>query len=283
MKKHIKFVGLHAHSVAGSPFDALGYPQDHMDFAYENGLDAFALTDHGNCNGLSYQVLHAKKMEKEGKNFKAIFGAEAYFHPSLKQWHLEYEKAQQDKKNKIKDEDLQGGAVVEDESETKRTIKRTLNRRHHLVLLAMNPEGLTNLFTLVSKSFEDGNYYRFPRMDYAMLAKHNKGLIATSACVEGTGLIDTNFGRIEIREAIDKIHSGERVFVLSWDEEGERAEFKEIVWGDLTRKKAKVIRLKLKNGKCLKLTEDHKVLTNLGWIEAGDLKNYKKIKVLSVS
>jgi DNA polymerase III alpha subunit len=162
MKKHIKFVGLHAHSVAGSPFDALGYPQDHMDFAYENGLDAFALTDHGNCNGLSYQVLHAKKMEKEGKNFKAIFGAEAYFHPSLKQWHLEYEKAQQDKKNKIKDEDLQGGAVVEDESETKRTIKRALNRRHHLVLLAMNPEGLTNLFTLVSKSFEDGNYYRFP-------------------------------------------------------------------------------------------------------------------------
>jgi intein/homing endonuclease len=70
---------------------------------------------------------------------------------------------------------------------------------------------------------------------------------------------------------------------LSWDEEEERVEFKEIVWGDLTRKKAKVIRLKLKNGKCLKLTEDHKVLTNLGWIEAGDLKNYKKIKVLSVS
>ena len=36
----IKFVGLHAHSVAGSIFDAIGYPQDHMDFAYENGCDA---------------------------------------------------------------------------------------------------------------------------------------------------------------------------------------------------------------------------------------------------
>ena len=43
----INFVGLHAHSVAGSIFDALGYPQDHMDFAYENGNDALALTDHG--------------------------------------------------------------------------------------------------------------------------------------------------------------------------------------------------------------------------------------------
>ena len=66
----IKFVGLHAHSVAGSIFDAIGYPQDHMDFAYENGCDALALTDHGNMNGLAYQVLHAKKMQESGKDFK---------------------------------------------------------------------------------------------------------------------------------------------------------------------------------------------------------------------
>ena len=32
----LKFVGLHAHSCAGSPFDAMGYPAEHMDFAYEN-------------------------------------------------------------------------------------------------------------------------------------------------------------------------------------------------------------------------------------------------------
>ncbi len=30
---NLPFVGLHAHSVAGSPFDALGYPPEHMDFA----------------------------------------------------------------------------------------------------------------------------------------------------------------------------------------------------------------------------------------------------------
>ncbi len=63
----IKFVGLHAHSVAGSIFDGLGFPQEHMEFAYSNGSDALALTDHGNMNGLSYQVLHAKKMKAEGK------------------------------------------------------------------------------------------------------------------------------------------------------------------------------------------------------------------------
>ena len=73
----IPFVGLHAHSVAGSVFDGFGFPQEHMDFAFSNGSDALALTDHGNMNGLSWQVLHAKKMKKEGKNFKPIFGVEA--------------------------------------------------------------------------------------------------------------------------------------------------------------------------------------------------------------
>ena len=94
----IKFVGLHAHSVAGSLFDAIGYPQAHMDFAYENGSDALALTDHGNMNGLAYQVLHAKKMHTEGRDFKPIFGVEAYFIPSIEEWHEEYEKAMADKK-----------------------------------------------------------------------------------------------------------------------------------------------------------------------------------------
>ena len=86
----LKFVGLHAHSVAGSIFDALGYPGEHMDFAYQNGMDALALTDHGNQNGLAYQVLHAKKMKKEGKVFKPIFGVEAYFLPSISKWKKEF-------------------------------------------------------------------------------------------------------------------------------------------------------------------------------------------------
>ena len=92
-KSNIPFVGLHAHSVAGSPFDALGYPPEHMDFAYNNGMDALALTDHGNMNGLAWQVLHAKKMKKDGKEFKPIFGCEAYFIPSVKKWKKEYYRA----------------------------------------------------------------------------------------------------------------------------------------------------------------------------------------------
>ena len=115
MKKNkVPFVGLHAHSVAGSPFDGLGYPQEHMNYAFENGSDALALTDHGNMNGMAYQVIHAKQMQEEGKTFKPIFGVEAYFLPNLNEWKKEYEKAKTDKKNKIK-EDKQNPEKIDNE------------------------------------------------------------------------------------------------------------------------------------------------------------------------
>ena len=179
----IPFVGLHAHSVAGSPFDGLGYPGEHMDFAYENGMDALALTDHGNCNGLAYQVLHAKKMKAEGKDFKPIFGVEAYFHPNLEQWSRDYEEAQENKKQaqKIKKQGS-AGTVVEDED---RSAKDKIKKRSHLILLAQNQTGLENIFKLISESYEGDNFYRFPRMDYAMLKEHSEGIIAMSACLGG--------------------------------------------------------------------------------------------------
>ena len=185
MKKNkIPFVGLHAHSVAGSPFDGLGYPQEHMNYSFENGSDALALTDHGNMNGMAYQVLHAKQMQKEGKNFKPIFGVEAYFLPSLKGWRKEHEKAKANKKNKIK-EDTQNGTTIEDEASSKRALKNILNRRRHLILLAQNQAGLNNIFELVSKSFSKESFYRFPRIDYELLKEHNEGVIAASACLGG--------------------------------------------------------------------------------------------------
>ena len=132
-QSEIKFVGLHAHSVAGSIFDAVGYPQAHMDYAYENGCDALALTDHGNMNGLAYQVLHARKMQEEGKEFKPIFGCEAYFIPSIPEWREEYDKIMQDKKSArgAKKEET-SGATVEDEEASKKAVRNILNRRRHL-------------------------------------------------------------------------------------------------------------------------------------------------------
>ena len=182
----IKFVGLHAHSVAGSLFDAIGYPQEHMEFCYENGGDALALTDHGNMNGLAYQVLHAKKMKEAGKDFKPIFGCEAYFLPSISDWRVEYEEAMADKKRaRSAKRQGQSGATIEDEAASKKATKSILNRRRHLVLIAQNQVGLNNIFKLVSESYLPENYYRYPRMDYEMLAKYSEGVIAASACLGG--------------------------------------------------------------------------------------------------
>jgi len=182
----IKFVNLHGHSVAGSIFDGLGYPQEHMDFAYSNGCEALALTDHGNMNGLAWQVLHAKKMQEEGRDFKPIYGVEAYFVPSVSDWREEYDKALADKKKarSAKKGDT-SGATVEDEGESKKASKNILNRRRHLVLLAQNQEGLNNLFKLVSESYQPENFYRYPRVDYSMLEQHSEGVMAASACLGG--------------------------------------------------------------------------------------------------
>ena len=187
-KSNIPFVGLHAHSVAGSPFDALGYPQDHMDFAYENGCEALALTDHGNMNGMSYQVLHAKKMKEDGKNFKPIFGVEAYFIPSIDRWNEERDRAKKDKKraSEVKDSTTMS---VENEGETKMS-KSILNQRSHLILLAQNQTGLSNIFAMISKSNSDEYFFRFPRVDYEVLREHSEGVIASSACMGGVYAAD---------------------------------------------------------------------------------------------
>lgn len=179
----IRFIGLHSHS-GHSIGDALGMPDSHMEFGYSNGLDAFAFTDHGNMSALSYQVLHAKKMAKEGRKIKAIYGVEAYCHPDLDRWRKDREDIKKITKSKKEDEEITG-AFIEDEQESKKTNKSILNRRSHLILIAQNQTGLNNLFKLISMSYDEENYYRFPRIDYRMLKQYNKGIIASSACLGG--------------------------------------------------------------------------------------------------
>jgi DNA polymerase III subunit alpha len=185
-KNDIPFVGLHAHTVAGSIYDALGYPAEHFDFCYDNGMDAMAITDHGNMNSLAHGVLHVKKMQTDGKSFKMIFGCEAYFVPSVAEWKEEYEKTMQDKKAaRSAKKSETSGATVEDEKASKRSGRNPLNTRSHLVLLVQNQKGLNNLFKIISESYSGDNFYRYPRVDYDMLKKYGEGIIASSACLGG--------------------------------------------------------------------------------------------------
>lgn len=55
---------------------------------------------------------------------------------------------------------------------------------HHLVLLAKDQTGYTNLIQLVSAGFTDHFYYK-PRIPKQLLEQHTEGLIALSSCLQG--------------------------------------------------------------------------------------------------
>lgn len=209
-----QFTGLHAHT-SFSTFDGLGYPREHIDFitSEAQGGDSWALTDHGQGSGLAHANQHAEMLKKSGRNYRQLYGVEFYFVPSLKTWQEQYEahreavQAERDAKKKEKmakspvvveneTEIKSGGHVLEDEEETKGSAKGkpAWKRYYHLVVIAKNRKGLSNLFTLVKKSYKYG-FYRFPRIDFEMLREHGEGLVVSTACVGGlaSGIIYNEF------------------------------------------------------------------------------------------
>ena len=65
-----------------------------------------------------------------------------------------------------------------------RETSRGEDRYYHLVLLAENNTGYSNLMKIVSAGFIDGFYYK-PRVDMEILEKYHEGIIALSACLAG--------------------------------------------------------------------------------------------------
>jgi len=201
-----RFFGLHAHSGASS-YDGLGKPSDHFDFVLKNGGDGMAITEHGHMNSYASAFKAYEALLKSGTKFKYIPGIEAYFHPSLSDW-------ENIKKNKpesgaavlrpltstqdltsnypvnpeelsLVDNEEMGTSTIEDENASKRILS-PLNRRHHLVLLPKNSQGLQDLFKLTSFGYSKG-FYRFPRIDHSIIREVNKekNIIASSACLAG--------------------------------------------------------------------------------------------------
>ena len=211
-----RFVGLHNHTTF-SAMDGLGYPDDHFKFCLENGLDGYAITEHGNMSSYAHAQLWVENWNKSNKDrqLKYIPGVEAYFHPDLKQWEKDKVLAEQalvNKKAKLKlqkeldkvqtrviaivdasdeTEDLEtetsNSLNLENEEETKSTKHfNPVNRRHHLVILPKNQKGLLSIFAACSKAYLHG-FYRFPRVDFDVLREAGKdgNLVVTSACIGG--------------------------------------------------------------------------------------------------
>ncbi len=203
------FVNLHGHSTY-SVGDAIGHADEIVASVIDNGMDAVAITDHGNMNVVADFYLHTKsKFWDRGRSFKPVFGNEFYFHPSLDEWK-QHKKLHEERKKltpeEIRerqaeiiansllgtvadldpdDEDGGSGAVVENEEESKKSKDWSpIKRKHHLVLLAQNEVGLKNLFRLNGFAQAEG-FYMKPRIDFAALERWNEGIVCTSACLAG--------------------------------------------------------------------------------------------------
>ncbi len=160
-----EFVHLHLHSQY-SLLDGAIKIEDLVRKVARMGMPAVALTDHGSMIGT---VDFYEKANREG--IKPIIGAEVYVAPGSRH-----------------DRQAEPGA----------------EKSHHLILLAESDEGYRNLIRLVSRAHVEGFYYK-PRVDKEILREHAKGIIATSACLQGEiPVLLVQGGKKQAAEAVEE-------------------------------------------------------------------------------
>ena len=176
------FVHLHCHSHY-SLLDGAGSIDKLVNRCVDHGMNALALTDHGNLHGA---LEFYRKAKDAGIN--PIIGYEAYIAPGSR-----FEK---------------GGAGSSKDAS------------YHLTLLAQNRTGFRNLVKLASAAMLEGFYFK-PRIDKELLEAHHEGIVCLSGCVSSEFSravlkgIDTAEVEREAREVAGWFHNlfGERYFV----------------------------------------------------------------------
>ena len=139
------FTHLHVHTEY-SLLDGSNKIKEYVKRLKELGMDSGAITDHG----VMFGVIDFYK-EAKAQGIKPILGCEVYVSP-----------------NSRFDKEVTGGE----------------DRYYHLVLLAENNQGYSNLMKIVSRGFTEGYYYK-PRVDMEVLNQFHEGIICLSACLAG--------------------------------------------------------------------------------------------------
>ena len=142
---NLEFTHLHVHTEY-SLLDGSNKIKEYVARVKELGMDSAAITDHG----VMYGVIDFYRAAREA-GINPILGCEVYVAPG---------------------------------SRFDREVGSGDDRYYHLVLLAENNQGYSNLMKIVSKAFVEGFYYK-PRVDLELLEKYHEGIIALSACLAG--------------------------------------------------------------------------------------------------
>ncbi|WP_148574408.1 DNA polymerase III subunit alpha [Nocardioides caldifontis] len=150
------FVHLHVHTEY-SMLDGAARLDDMFARTAELGMDAIAMTDHGNVFGAFDFWSKAKD-----HGVKPIIGMEAYFTPNTSRFER-----RRVRWNNGGDDDVSGGGAYT-----------------HMTLLSESTAGMHNLFRLSSRASLEGQFYK-PRADRELLAEHAEGLIGTTGCPSG--------------------------------------------------------------------------------------------------
>ena len=164
------FAHLHVHTEY-SLLDGSNKIKEYVEKIKALGMTAGAITDHG----VMYGVIDFYKAAREA-GINPVLGCEVYVAPG---------------------------------SRLDREMVHGEDRYYHLVLLAENNTGYSNLMKIVSKGFVEGYYYK-PRVDMEVLKKYHEGIIALSACLAGE--VQRNLVRGMYEEAKEVAYRYERCF-----------------------------------------------------------------------
>ncbi len=158
------FVHLHVHTEY-SMLDGAAKIKPLFEEADRLGMTAVGMTDHGNMFGADEFYQHATKV-----GIKPVIGIEAYVAPGSRLHKKPVfwgQSGQRGANGEGIGGDVSGGGAYT-----------------HMTMLARTAQGLRNLFALSSLASMEG-YYRKPRMDRELIARHAAGIIATTGCPSG--------------------------------------------------------------------------------------------------
>ena len=187
------FVHLHNHTEY-SMLDGAARVEEMVLAAKADGQRAIGITDHGNLYGVIDFYETCKKHD-----VVPIIGLEAYMAA-----------------NSRFDRPPRRGKIDDTGGETEGGQKLY----HHLTLLASSNEGYANLRSLASYAFLEGYYYK-PRVDWELLERYAKGLIATSGCLGGVvlqALLQDNYDKaLALAGRLQTIFGAENFFIEMQD------------------------------------------------------------------